>query len=444
VKPFLLPKVRRDFALAQQRKSKTPTNDVDTEIAQWEALRSIWADCITDVPYYRELVSQERAPRTLSSWEDFHALPVLTRKHLQDHSEKFIRDSRRPHSFVKTAGSTGTPLKMGMSQAEKDLMRAVKVAEWQRFGYTVSSRLFLIWGHSHLLGTGWQGRVNDLRRKTVDSLLGYRRVDAYRLSARLCREYAKALIRFRPIGLIGYASALDLFARYTDEFRSDFRQLGLRFVLATSEPAPRPDTYSTLEDHFGCPVVQEYGGAEFGQVAFKVGNQPFQVYSELNILECGASGEDAARPVQITSLYDRYVPLIRYQVGDAVQSPEELQHGHTTAFDSLAGRVNDVLALPGGDFVHSVAIFHCVHQELSVHNLQMVVTDSGVELHLIAAGSTDERPGLEERIRNRMLEVHPSFGTVRFVYKEDVETNRAGKRRWFVDKRTGSVSPSFG
>ncbi len=94
--------------------------------------------------------------------------------------------------------------------------------------------------------------------------------------------------------------------------------------------------------------------------------------------------------------------------------------------------------------MHSVAIFHCVHQELSVHNLQMVVTDTGVELHLIASGSTEERLGLEERIRNRLLQVHPSFGTVRFVYKEDVETNRAGKRRWFVDKRTAAVSPSFG
>ncbi len=319
VKPFLLPKVRRDFALAQQLRSRTPTTQTDIEAVQWKALDAVWADCISDVPYYRELVAQGRAPRTLSSWENFQALPVLTRKQLQDDSEKFIRDSRRPHSFMKTAGSTGTPLKMGMSQAEKDLMRTIKISEWQRFGYTASSRLFLIWGHSHLLGTGWQGRVNDIRRKAADSLLGYRRVDAYRLSARLCREYAHALIRFRPVGLIGYASALDLFARYTHEFRSEFRQLGLRFVLATSEPAPRADTFSNLEDLFGCPVVQEYGGAEFGQVAFKVGNQPFQVYSELNILESGPADETGARPVQITSLYDRYVPLIRYQVGDAVE-----------------------------------------------------------------------------------------------------------------------------
>jgi phenylacetate-coenzyme A ligase PaaK-like adenylate-forming protein len=261
-------------------------------------------------------------------------------------------------------------------------------------------------------------------------------VDAYRLSERLCRAHAQALIRFRPMGLIGYASALDLFACYTREFRDKFRRLGLRFVLATSEPPPRPDTLSTLEDLFGCPVVQEYGGAEFGQVAFKIGDAPFKVYSDLNIVECGQTDESLGRPVLLTSLYDRYLPLIRYEVGDAVEEPELLPNGHAIAFESLAGRINDVLALAGGDFVHSVAIFHCIHQELTVQNIQMVVTDNGVEIHLITTASIAERPDLETRIQGRMSQVHPSLAKACFVYREDIETNRAGKRRWFIDKRT--------
>lgn len=439
---LLLPRLRRDFSLAQERNRAFPADAADIRLRQWESLRGVWSDCVADIPYYRSLVDSGRAPRTLTSWADFQALPSLTRKILQDHPEKFIRDSGLPDGFIKTAGSTGTPLRMGVSQREKDIMRAVKLAAWQQFGYTPSSRLFLIWGHSHLLGTGWQGRVNHLRRRAADLLLGYHRVDAYRLNERLCRAHAQALIRFRPLGLIGYASALDLFARYTREFRDQFRSLDLRFVLATSEPAPRPDTFSTLEDLFGCPVVQEYGGAEFGQVAFKASEEQFKVYSDLNIVECGQPDANPDRSVLLTSLYARYVPLIRYEVGDAIEGPELLPHGHTTAFQSLAGRVNDVLPLAGGDFVHSVAIFHCIHQEPAVHNIQMVVTDEGVEIHLITTASDSERPGLESRIRGRMTQVHPSLGKALFIYKEDIETNRAGKRRWFVDKRSSSVSAS--
>lgn len=438
MKYFLLPKVRRDFTVAQERNRRSQAAAVDVSQAQWASFRSVWADCVADVPYYRGLVGAGRAPHTLTSWEDFRALPVLTRKILQDRPQEFIRDSGPPHGFMKTAGSTGTPLQIGMSHQEKDLMRVIKLAAWQQFGYVPSSRLFLIWGHSHLLGTGWQGRVNHLKRKVADTLLGYHRVDAYRMNARLCRAHAQTLIRFRPLGLIGYAAALDLFARYTLDFREQFRRLGLRFVLATSEPAPRPDTFSMLEDLFACPVVQEYGGAEFGQVAFKVGEAPFHVYSDLNYLECHPSDRPGSGGLLITSLYPRYAPLIRYVVGDAVEGGDLLPHGHIQNFQAVAGRVNDVLALAGGDHIHSVSIFHCIHQELSVHNIQMVLEDAGIEIRLISTLRGDGRNEMEARVRGRLKQVHPVLGKAQFRYVEDIETNRAGKRRWFVDRRSRS------
>jgi hypothetical protein len=43
---------------------------------------------------------------------------------------------------------------------------------------------------------------------------------------------------------------------------------------------------------------------------------------------------------------------------------------------------------------------------------------------------------MEARIRKLLTQVHPALAAVRFRYLEDLETNRAGKRRWFVDHRT--------
>jgi len=399
---------------------------------QLRALQRSWADAVSDVPYYGRLVSSGQAPAEIGSWDDLSALPVLTRRHLQDQPELFIRRSGPPASFMTTAGSTGTPLRLGMNQAERDLMRVVKLSAWQAYGYDRSSRLFLIWGHAHLLGTGWKGRVNHLKRRLADAALGYRRVDAYRLTAQSCAEYAEALLAFRPIGVIGYASALDLFARYTTAVRERIRGLGIRFVLATAEAPPREDSIALLEDHFGCPVVQEYGGAEFGQIAFKAGGLPFDTYGDLNYVEARRSeqGEDA---VLVTSLYRRYVPLIRYQVGDAIAGAERLPHGHVTRFAKIAGRLNDVIVLKQGDAIHSVAVFHCVHSE-RVHNIQMVLRDDGIELCLVS--SETDRASMEARIRRRLAQVHPALADVRFTYLDDVETNRAGKRRWFVDHRT--------
>jgi phenylacetate-coenzyme A ligase PaaK-like adenylate-forming protein len=422
--------LRRQFDEATARRSGSSA--VAGAEPQLAALGRVWADAAADVPYYARLVGEKIAPASIRSWDEVRSLPILTRSILQEHAPEFIRRSGPPESYMTTAGSTGTPLRVGMNQAERDLMRVVKLSAWQSFGYTPSSRLFLIWGHAHLLGTGWQGKVNHLKRRLADAALGYRRVDAYRLTVASCQAYAEELIAFRPIGLIGYSSALDLFARYTAAYRDRFRALGLRFVLATAEAPPRPDTLDVLEDHFGCPVVQEYGGAEFGQVAFKKGHAPFETYGDLNFVEARPAGGES-EALFITSLYRRYTPLIRYQVGDAVQGAERAAHGHVTGFAAIAGRLNDVIMLGTGDAIHSVAVFHCVHQE-QVHNIQMVLRDEGIELCLVS--NETDRPAMEARIRARLAQVHPSLAAVRFTYLEDLPTNRAGKRRWFVDQRT--------
>jgi phenylacetate-CoA ligase len=405
---------------------------------QLEAVRLRWLDAASDIPYYSDLVTTGNAPAEIRSWADFQSIPVLTRQVIQDRPRDFLRRSAPPKGFVTTAGSTGTPLRFGMNQECRDLMRIVKLTAWMDFGYTPASRLFLIWGHAHLLGTGWKGRLNHLKRKAADAILGYQRVDAYRLNRASCLEYAERLVRFRPLGLIGYASALDLFARYTSEYRERFRALKLKFVLATAEPMPHPETESLLEDLFGCPVVQEYGGAEFGQVAFKKGTAPFEVYHDLVYLECEAPLPDSldTHPMLVTTLYPRYLPLFRYRVGDALLGPERLPHGHVQSFAGISGRINDEIKFEDGNSIHSVAIFHCIHQEPTVINIQMLLKDEGIEIRLI--NTTHEDAALESRIRKRLAQVHPLLGKARITFAEDLITNRAGKRRWFVDERSKS------
>ena len=433
---FLLSRrLRRHYAEAQTRRAVlAATDDAAWQAQQLAALQRVWADAVSDVPYYGGLVATGRAPNEIRNWQDLRDIPPLTRQALQDHPEQFVRRSRLPDNYMRTAGSTGTPLKIGMTQTERDLMRIVKIAAWSDFGYTPASRVFLMWGHSHLLGTGARGRFNHMKRTVADRMLGYRRVDAYRLNPEICADYAEALIRFKPMAFISYASALDVFARHTTGYRERFRALGLKFVLATAESAPRADTAARLEDLFNCPVVEEYGGAEFGQVAFKRGREPFEVYSDLNVVEAVRSDRDGGGEFAlVTSLYDRYVPLIRYEVGDALSGCERAEHGHVQRFAAVAGRVNDAVYLGDGDAIHSVAFFHCIHQEDSVHAIQLVIKDSGIDISLIADG--DRRDELEARIRARLRQLHASLGNARFTYVDDLQTTRAGKRRWFVDKR---------
>ena len=436
---LLSSRARRDYDAASERRLalRNPRSPEEIAADQLRAFQIIWADATSDVPYYRALVGSSRAPAVIETWRDVQSIPTLTRQVLQDQAAQFVRRSGPPEGYAHTAGSTGTPLRIGMDQSERDLARVVKMAEWQEYGYRRQSKLFLIWGHQHLLGTGWRGTVNHYRRRLTDRLLGYRRANAYHLSQARSREIAEAMIAFRPVGLIGYAAALDLFARHTREFRSRFHELKLGFVLTTTEAPPREDTVQNIEDVFGCPVVQEYGGSEFGQVAFKRRSTPFSVYSDLYYLECGSpiTTEADAYSAILTSLHRRYTPLIRYEIGDGIQQPVRLSSGHVVSFEGVAGRLTDTIALGGGDSIHSLSIFHCVHHETDVYNVQMRLNDDGIEVVLVTAPGAD-RAAIERRVRPRLIDVHPSLADVQFVYADDVQTSRAGKRRWCVDLRT--------
>jgi phenylacetate-coenzyme A ligase PaaK-like adenylate-forming protein len=244
------------------------------------------------------------------------------------------------------------------------------------------------------------------------------------------------MLRFRPAGLIAYASALDSFARSNRELAGSFRSLGLRFVMPCAEPPPKPDSLDLFRSLFGCPVVQEFGGVDFGQVASQFDHEPFIVFPDQNVVEAVPSEEPGAgEAVLLTSLYDRYLPLIRYRQGDLVDDIVRDDHGHVRSFGMLKGRINDMIQLPSGIEIHSVAIFHCIHQETTILNIQMVLEDNGPRLRLATlSGGIDA--DVQERVRHRLGQIAPELAAIPIEGVLDVETTRAGKRRWFVDKRT--------
>ena len=498
---FLLPKVLRDYRLAEQAWQRfQATDDHSLPNHQLEKIREIWSDVVVDVPYYGKLVASGHAPAEITCWDDFYRIPVLTREVLQYRREEFVRRSGPPDLWRMTGGSTGNPVKFGVWNTEDEVIRVLKLVLWARVGYVPADRLFLIWGHSHLLGTGWRRHWNHFLRKAKDVVLGYKRVDAYSLSRERCEQYAGELLRYRPAGLIGYSAVLDYFVRSLPDWHGRFRDLGLKFVMPCAEPAPKEDSFELLGRIFGCPVIQEFGGVDFGHVGMKLGEEPFEVFGEENFVEvaeppmaadlttedtesteieagqrlAGQAGTAFSNPstselamdskntsllrsasgpaslpatsyptpatapqaALVTALYRRYLPLIRYRQGDVLGDPSILPHGHVAKFEKLHGRLNDMVELADGTTIHSVAIFHCTHQEPSVLNIQMLLEDSGPKILLVLRDGYEVE--IERRIRQRLRQIAPSLGDALIEYVADVETTRAGKRRWVLDLRTSA------
>ena len=432
-----IPRVRKEYQSANESlQISSYGGDQQTADIQLQRFKIVWKDCVEDVPYYAELVEKGLAPREIKCWEDVYTIPELTRSHLQDHPQKFRRISGAPDFHRMTGGSTGNPVQFGVWNSEERVSKILKLKLWIRAGYELDSKLFLIWGHSHLLGTGWRRHLREFQRKSKDRLLGYRRMDAYHLSPDICRSMAREFLSFRPVGFIGYASALDYFVRSTPDFAENFAKCGCRFVQPCSELPPKPDSRDLLRQTFHCKLIEEFGGVDFGQVAMRFEDDPFEVFSDHYFVETQktSSGSSEEEAVLVSALYPRYTPLVRYRQGDAIEKVEKLSNGHVIRFGQLVGRCHDMVALNSGSSVHSMAFFHCIHQEASVLNIQLVLEDKGTRLRLVTNSSFNQ--ATEERIRQRLGQVAPELAECIFEQVDDVETSRAGKRRWVMDNRS--------
>jgi glycosyltransferase involved in cell wall biosynthesis len=136
----------------------------------------------------------------------------------------------------------------------------------------------------------------------------------------------------------------------------------------------------------------------------------------------------------VTSLYQRYLPLIRYRQGDVLGSPSVLSHGHVARFERLQGRVNDMVVLEDGTTIHSLAVAHCIRVEGAVLNMQMVLEDAGPRILLVTRDGLDEES--VARIRHRLGQISEVLANVPIQIVQDLITTRAGKRRWIVDTRS--------
>lgn len=397
-------------------------------------LQRVWTEAISNVPYYHNLVRIGMAPAEIRTFDEFYNnVPMLTKAIIQDSPDLFRR-KKSPDHYMMTAGSTGKPLQFGVWNSESHIAAANMNAMRLYRGMDLShGRVFLIWGHSHLLGSGVKGHLNNWKRRIWDLLLGYRRVDAYHMERKSARRYMDIMVGSRPQIICGYSNAVNLFVEHNWDRLEEAKRLKVRFVICTSEMLPDTSAADRIRRFFQAPLIMEYGGVDFGSVAHKWEDSSFMMnwWSYLGEYLPNRDQDDSGT-LLVTTLYPRYVPLIRYNTEDDIKTPQTGADRQILEFQHLEGRHHDILTLDNGDKIHSMGLFHCIHQETSVVGIQLVVTDN--DLRVLLIGQSNEQA--TARIRRRMSDLHPLLAQCPIEYVQDLQTNRAGKRRWIVDRRS--------
>jgi phenylacetate-CoA ligase len=346
------------------------------EQLQLERLRALLQDVGTHVPYYRrvfrELGFDPAAVRTL---QDLRRLPLLTKADVRAHCDDFVHPRAGALARFNTGGSTGEPLVfyIGKERVSHDVAAKWRATRW--WGVDIGDPETVVWGSPIELGA--QDRVRALR----DRLLRTQLLPAFEMSERRLDGFIEAIRAQRPSMLFGYPSALSHIARHARLRGVAMDNLGVRVAFVTSERL-YDDQRADIEDVFGCPVANGYGGRDAGFIAHQCPQGGMHLTAEDVVVEIvGADGgpvpDGSSGEIVVTHLATREFPFIRYRTGDmAIKSTAACACGRgLPMLAEIQGRSTDFVLAQDGTVMHGLALIYILRDLPGVQGFKIVQHD---------------------------------------------------------------------
>jgi len=280
---------------------------------------------------------------------DWELLPVLTKKELQQPLNNRLSDgyTEKNCHISKTSGSSGTPFIFAKDKFSHALTWSVFRDRFNWYGLDLNTNKQARFYGIPLDKKGYY------KERFKDFLANRFRFSVFDLSDNQLEKNLKKFSNTSFDYINGYTSSIVQFAKFLKRKNIVLKDIcpSLKVCIVTSEMLFEDDR-DLLEQQFGIPVVNEYGAAELGLIAFQNPNGEWQVNSEDLLVEIldekgvvlpyGSIGR-----VVVTALHNKAHPFIRYGLGDIGMLSKQSTL-RKPILEKLIGRTNDVATLPSG------------------------------------------------------------------------------------------------
>lgn len=327
------------------------------------------------VPYYRTWFARERIdPRDIHGAAELERLPVLDKEIVRAHPRQFLAEApaaRGALSFL-TSGSTGVPIEIHHDRAS--LLANLAFGERERDPVNNTCGSF----RPKELYIGYE---TSTFKKVIafyeDSMLFPVRPRRRFVSLQEPLERVAEIVNAeRPDVLVGYGGWIDLFFRTVAARRFDLHLP--RMVMYMGEALPHGGR-EFIEGTFGVPVFSRYNAVESFKIGFFCEHRAgFHVHEDLchvqirgsdgNTLPAGEQGE-----IVISNLINQGSVLLNYPIGDmASMSSHTCPCGRSfRLLSELEGRVEDILPLADGRFVHPRSVWQVFKNDRDILQYQL-------------------------------------------------------------------------
>lgn len=419
--------LRREWILPHRAEIEELSKLSKVDMQRWQETKLIrlLTQAFQNDPYYQKLL-KPYVQYFNQPLEWFNQIPLLTKEIIRE------EESRRNHSFCagldqrSTSGSTGSPFVFWKDRLATGFMQALQDQAFSWYGLSVGEPQARFWG----LPAGKAGRIALLK----DFLKHRIRFSAFKLGPQDMLTFYQRLLTFKPTYFYGYPSLVLEFARFVQSERLPLNTIPLKVVIGTGENITQNER-DELHELLGVPFASEYGCSEVGVIGFEC---PYgrmhvmaqNIYIELidsigNLVPEGEEGE-----VVVTELNSRYLPFIRYRLGDRAKfTKEQCPCGNSLpVFEVLAGRRDDYIITPEGRKVYDAILAYTLKKGIVQFKAVQLSTD---KICIYIRPGKDFTAALEQQYIEQLKQSISPLMRIEFILVKEIERERSGKMRYF-------------
>jgi phenylacetate-CoA ligase len=240
----------------------------------------------------------------------------------------------------------------------------------------------------------------------------------------------------------GYTSSLVIFAKFLIDRNIVLKDVcpSIKVVFPTSEVVDDIDR-ATMEKAFGVPVRNEYGAAELDILAFEDEDGYFVLNEETLYIEILDDNNQPVEPgiegkVIVTSLYNKAMPFIRYELGDRAVLSNKIKNGNRV-LDKVVGRTNDIIKLPSGKISPGLTFYYISKKLLESGGRikEFIIIQKTIDTFLFKYVANDELSDFEKSEIQKAMDLYLEPGLVcDFLQCEFIERTKAGKLKHFFSE----------
>jgi len=329
-----------------------PMKEARAQLTRFYAMDRVdqkrWIDkqrqSILDFHFQYNPLYQRITKRSLpKNWND---LPILQKKDLQAPIDQLLSEGYTPSKVYisNTSGSSGHPFFFAKDKFTHALTWMFILHHYELSGIRQGDLQARFYGIP-------LDRISYAKEKVKDFFMHRVRFPVFDLGDEMLEKFLLQFQKTKIQYVYGYTNSILLFSEFLIKRKVKLVDVcpTLKRCLVTSEVC-REEDKRIVEEALGVPVIREYGASELDVIAIEniegrwglnEANLFIEVLSDDNqVLPLGESGR-----LVITSLNNKAMPFIRYDIGD-IGVIEEDEHG--LVLKTLSGRVNDTIVLPSG------------------------------------------------------------------------------------------------